>query len=267
MGSQLAVGATAEVFAWGDRHVLKLFRHGIPATVAEREAAQARLAHAAGLPTPAVGDVVAVEGRAGIVFERTDGPTMLQRLSDAPGSAEGLAGQLAALHADLHAHAAPRLPAQRERLRLNIGRAQGLSERLKARAAQALDALPDGEALCHGDFHPGNVIMTVGNPVVIDWLDATRGNPLADLARTALLVRHAELPAHVYAPAVQQAVRGLRVAFLEAYLRRYASHRPVDSGQLAAWALPVAAARLAEPVGPGEREELVTAVEASAGRG
>ncbi len=36
-------------------------------------------------------------------------------------------------------------------------------------------ALDDGDAVLHGNSHPGNVIVSVDRPVVIDWLDASRG--------------------------------------------------------------------------------------------
>src|SRR3546814_7594415 len=61
-------------------------------------------------------------------------------------------------------------------------------------ALPILDALPDGDRLCHGDYHPGNVIETAGGPVVIDWPAVTRGHPDADYARTLLLLRLGEPP-------------------------------------------------------------------------
>ena len=35
-----------------------------------------------------------------------------------------------------------------------------------------LDTLPDGQRFCHGDYHPGNVILTKAGPIVIDWMTA-----------------------------------------------------------------------------------------------
>ncbi len=36
------------------------------------------------------------------------------------------------------------------------------------------NALPDGDIFCHGNFHPDNVILTFGHPVLIDWPGAKR---------------------------------------------------------------------------------------------
>jgi len=44
----------------------------------------------------------------------------------------------------------------------------------------ALRELPDGEALCHGDFHPRNVIVDGDELTIIDWVDASSGPPAAD---------------------------------------------------------------------------------------
>jgi aminoglycoside phosphotransferase (APT) family kinase protein len=65
---------------------------------------------------------------------------------------------------------------------------------LRDEVAAALARRPHGEAVCHGDLHPGNVIMSPQGPVIIDWIDASRGDPLADVARSVLLLRHSVLP-------------------------------------------------------------------------
>jgi aminoglycoside phosphotransferase (APT) family kinase protein len=56
-------------------------------------------------------------------------------------------------------------------------------------ARQVLDGLPDGDRLCHGDYHPGNVLQAAGRIAVIDWGAATRGAPETDHARALLLLR------------------------------------------------------------------------------
>ncbi len=57
-----------------------------------------------------------------------------------------------------------------------------------------LQTLPDTNQLCHNDFHPANILMDDQGPVIIDWMDAARADPLADVARTLILVQFAGLP-------------------------------------------------------------------------
>jgi Ser/Thr protein kinase RdoA (MazF antagonist) len=55
-----------------------------------------------------------------------------------------------------------------------------LPERIRRRIRERLDELPDEERVCHGDFHPDNVLLGEGGPVIIDWGPASAGHPLAD---------------------------------------------------------------------------------------
>jgi hypothetical protein len=88
--------------------------------------------------------------------------------------------------------------------------------------------------------------MTMQGPVIIDWNDATAGHPLADVARSFLLVHLSGLPPASPARWAQQLLRN-SMNFV--YLRRYRQLRQVDSQQLNRWLIPVTAARLAENVG------------------
>ncbi len=46
------------------------------------------------------------------------------------------------------------------------------------------ETMPDGDALCHGDFHGGNVLFHDGRYWVIDWIDAAKGDPLLDVCHS-----------------------------------------------------------------------------------
>lgn len=259
LGPKFAKGRTADVFRWGERQILKLYREGFPPTAAEREAALARMAHAAGVRTPEVIDVVTVDNRPGVIFQRVDGLTMLQVLSESPWRTGELARQLAALQADLHAREQPGLPPLHQYLRTAIARGKGLSEETKAAVCATLDSLPDGNAVCHGDFHPANIIMSPAGPVIIDWVHATRGDPIADVANTALVFTHAVLSRDVE-PRIRGKIDQVRSSFYGAYVRHYAELRTFTDEQLAAWKLLVAAAGLSQHAPDAQREALVALV-------
>ena len=75
-------------------------------------------------------------------------------------------------------------------------------------------------ALCHGDFHPGNVLITPAGPVVIDWSSASRGDPFGDVAWTSRLMRTARLPP--WSPGYMHFIlRCLRSVMHRSYLKRY----------------------------------------------
>ena len=53
-----------------------------------------------------------------------------------------------------------------------------------------LDSMPTHVQVCHGDYHPSNILITPeGKPFVLDWSHATQGNASADVARTYLLFK------------------------------------------------------------------------------
>ena len=187
LGKLIARGRTAEIYAWNAGYVLKLFFDCWPADRVDYEARMARAVHASGLPVPAVGEIVEIRGRLGVLFERVDGPTMLQTLAAEPRRLPPCARLLAELHADMHSNSISLgLPLQRRRLADKIQTAEVLSNRLREAALKALETLPDGDRLCHGDFHPGNVIMTVRGPMLIDWPDATHVAILSRMWREPL---------------------------------------------------------------------------------
>ncbi len=257
LGPLIGQGRTAEIFAWSSGQVLKLYKAGYPAWLAEREAQCTRVAYQAGAPAPAVAGVVEVEGRPGIAMERIDGPSMFAQIQTKPWALLRFARRLAELQAAIHRCAAPGLPPLRARLERRI---QGLEELLPAtkRALLGLLAgLPDGDRLCHGDLHPDNLILSPRGLVVIDWMDATRGHPLADAARTSLMLRQAALPPDTRARALIEAARDL---FWRLYLRHYCRLTYTRPADLLAWEAPVAAARLDEGI-TEEKERLARFVE------
>ena len=98
-GELIGKGLTAQVYGWGQGRVLKLFESWRPEEKVERELRATRAVHAAGLPAPAVYEIVEVEARQGIVFERIDGPSMFEQVIARPWRLFAAARQLAELHA------------------------------------------------------------------------------------------------------------------------------------------------------------------------
>lgn len=260
--TKIAEGREAEIFAWEDGAVLKLYREGFPPQKAAHEAMAMGAAKAAGGPAPASLGMTEIEGRAGLIIERVEGIDLLTRLGRNPGLLLSAGTTLAKVQAALHAIEAPEeLPSLRASSvrRINEGAAL-VPATIASRALAALDALPEGRRLLHGDYHPGNLIITPAGPRVIDWPNATRGEPAADVARTLLMFRLGELPPG--APALVRALQSLgRKVLVSTYRRAYVGAAPgVIAADVTRWMLPVAAVRLTEEI-PGERERLLGYIE------
>src|ERR1044071_298473 len=81
LSTPLAQGRTAEVYLWNDHQVLKLYREWCPPHWIEEEAQIARAVHAAGIPSPVAREIIEVNGRCGLVYERIEGISMLQDMN------------------------------------------------------------------------------------------------------------------------------------------------------------------------------------------
>jgi uncharacterized protein (TIGR02172 family) len=245
LGKPIALGRTAEIYAWDDRRVLKLFNDWFDLESIRFEQEMSRAVHDSGLPVPAVGDIVQVNGRNGLIYERVDGVSMWEVLGKQPWLLLRFARQTADLHARMHARPIqPDLPSQHQRLERKIRGADPLPAPLKQAALEALASLPQGDCLCHGDFHPQNILVTERGPVIIDWIDASLGSPLSDVARTSVII--------LGAAASRQVPDRFQKAFARLFHTRYLHHyfrlRPGGEEEYHRWLPVVAAARLSEGI-------------------
>lgn len=255
-GRLVGQGRTAEIFALEDKKVLKLFRADMAHKSVEKEYALGRTITQLGVPAPAIYAKVTLEDRQGIIYEHVTGKTMLEKISGSPWSVKHEARRLARLHYEIHRHRGAGLVSQKQNMLELISRASVLTNRELQQILDYLDCLPQGEMLCHGDFHPDNVMVSSQNAIVLDWMNAVSGCPAGDVARTVLLLRDAAPP-----PGTAGWRLGLlntmRRAFLESYLREYYKISNLTPDQVEAWILPVAAARLTEDLPPWEKEILL----------
>jgi aminoglycoside phosphotransferase (APT) family kinase protein len=160
LGPILARGRAADVYAFGDGHVLRRYRSDHDTA---HEAAVMDHVRRHGYPAP---EVVEASGR-DLVMERLEGDTMLSDLARRPWRLRSQARTLARLLKGLHALPVP----------------PGLTPR-HARTT----------AIVHLDLHPDNVVLTPRGPVVIDWTNAGAGDPSVELADLWALFTCAEPP-------------------------------------------------------------------------
>lgn len=244
--TRLAEGREAEVFVRADGNVVKVMRSANQEPRVRREAAALQaLADRAHL-APRFVETTQVAGRPALVSERVSGDDLLARLSNKPWLVLKVAGTLGRAHAAMHDHVAPHtLPDLRDELARRIESAKALPDHHATAALERLPGLPPGDRLCHGDYHPQNVLGTLKDPVIIDWGDASRGAPAADVARTLLLLRIGELPPDTPAPmrALSAVGRGMLARRYLAVYRRHAVETPA---RLDDWLFVRAAARFNE---------------------
>ena len=179
------------------------------------------------------------------VMERVTGTTMAAAMTGRPWTARAEVDRLARLHVVLHRLDGASSPLHRSGASL-LDRRLSLVRRVVAdRPASALaDGLERVDALrgrlegsapsvCHGDFHPLNVLVDGPRASVLDWTDAGVGDRHGDVARTALLFRMAA--GFAQGTAERVALRGGGPLLARRYLRSYRRLLPLDADRLRLW--------------------------------
>ncbi len=250
---RLGEGREAEVFAWEDGRILRLLRDPGAVEQNQTQASALRAIKEAGGPSPAVYGIVTVDGRPGLIMERIRGPSLLARLAARPWTVRAAARMMADLHLRVHAIAAPaEIVSVHDRLEAQM-HSKRVPTDLSEAGLELLELLPAGDRVCHGDFHPDNIMVSDAGAIVIDWTNLANGDPHADVARTLVLGRWG-IPPDVPLT-LRLLAKGGRHLLLRRYLSAYQRSSPLNSELLGRWELVVAIARLSEGIA-GEKERV-----------
>ena len=180
-GEIVGQGSQATVYARGD-YAVKLYREGYPKGNVFSEAYIMANLERENFPSPKVYEVLLVDGRYGIRMDRVKGEMMGEGLAGDPEKTKAALKVLVNLQCRLqkHGNAGDWAPDIKLRFRNDLVRNDRLSAGLKKRLLGILEDLPDGRALCHCDFHFGNVFHNGAEYTIIDLLQICRGDPAAD---------------------------------------------------------------------------------------
>ncbi len=210
--SILGVGNTATVYEWYENKAIKLFHEGYPIENVGKEYINARIVENTGMPVPRVYEVLKVKRRVGIVYERVEGETLTNRILRL-GAIKDSSKIMASLHRQMLSQNATMLPCYKMFLKQNILESKIIGE--KSRFLEAINELPEGNTLCHGDFHPGNILISNRGAIVIDFMNVCRGNALYDIARSVYLMEFTPISEETEN---REVVRRLKREMTDAYL-------------------------------------------------
>ena len=258
----LARGGQAEIYDCGECRVIRVAKRPQDFDHIRYEYAIYGLLAQAGLPAPRAYELVEVKGSPAIIMDRLSGRSMLEALASNPLRAAHWGRELAGLHTEVgKCRAAPWVRTTRAKAEWCIGHSQILSDSNKHAVLEMLQGLPDGEALCHGDFHPGNVILHEGKSYVIDWMGASRGDLTADVAHSYLLLRVVPRLPHIGRLLHLLQVQVARV-LAKGYLKEMASLIPFDYKRFFTWLVVNAAERTYTGLS-SEQSQLLVLIERS----
>ena len=139
------------------------------------------------LNIPKIKAIEVVDGKWSIVMDFVEGVTLSEKMRKNPEKEDEYLEFFVDLQRTVLSKRVPMLNKLKEKMQGRISEAD-LDATTRYDLHTRLDSLPTHYNLCHGDFHPSNIIITKdGTPYIIDWAHATQGNASADVARTYLM--------------------------------------------------------------------------------
>ncbi|MED0948906.1 aminoglycoside phosphotransferase family protein [Bacillus mobilis] len=231
LGNPIAKGNTAEIYLY-DSKVVKLFKEYLPDTESIDEAKKQKYAYSCGLPVPNVFEVTKIQNRQAIIMEYVKGDSIGDLLLNNLNEAEHYINICVNEQKKIHSirENTDEIESMRERLERQIKPVYKLDEKQKRNILNKLHSIKFGPRLCHGDFHPFNLILSNKSVNIIDWVDASSGDIRADVFRTYLLYSQSS------------------VELAEMYLHIYCRNTGLTRDEIFQWAPIIIAARISENV-------------------
>lgn len=189
-------GANGEVYRIDAERIVKVYNPltNPPEKIA-REKQVAREAFIHGVPSALSYEMVHVGDRIGIVYEMIDAMTLGEAIARQPERLEEYATRMAQMLRELHAteFAPGVLPDARLSLHawVDVAERSGYyTDKAIVAARKLVDSIPPRNTFIHGDFHPGNIMVTDDDEfLLIDMGDASVGDPVIDLIASYQIMR------------------------------------------------------------------------------
>jgi hypothetical protein len=254
----IARGNTSEIFEYGPGKILKLYWPYMPRKSCEDEFFITQKINRELNIGPCAYELISYKDRIGGIYERVEGLTLTSHMLRDVLKIRSFSRQLAHYHIAIQQPCDLGIASVAIKLKEDIEAVDELSQTEKMKLYHYIDALPEGSCLCHFDFHPGNIIMQNGKPVVIDWMTACTGDKLADVARTGVLLKHSELATKPFP--VRKIIKLFQRTIYKSYIKEYLELAQTDKTQIEQWEYPIMAARLRESILLSEKRHLLKMV-------
>lgn len=189
---EIGRGGNAIVYRLDSDTIVKVY-YGIgnPLEKIEAERLVSRAVFTRGINTAIPYDVVEVGDSYGLVFEMVEADTLSHLIIKNPDRLEEYTHMMAMLLKQMHSTEFEKgtLPDARNSLRGRIevsGQKGFFTPDELAVMRSFVDSIPSPNTFVHGDFHPGNIMIKNGDPILIDVGESGLGHPINDLMGMAI---------------------------------------------------------------------------------
>lgn len=257
----LAQGGQADIYELDQDKVIRVLRHTEDEENLKHEMEIMMSLKDKGKAVPTIYEYLKINGRPAIIMERLYGDSMLDVIRKKPLAVFQQAKKLANLHIEVAENAnGLQLQSIHDRAAYLIPKAELLEPELKEFVLSLLEELPREERICHGDFHPGNIIISNNKNYVIDWFGATSGDVLTDIAHTYLILRNTpKVPGNGHVQNLL--IGGFATILSKKYLITCDKLCKIDYDKFSKWLLVRAAERVFYGM-PNEKEALIKFIKA-----
>lgn len=252
-------GNTAEIYKLDDNKILKLFRSGLYKGIIEREYQNGIYIQKQLLDcVPKVYEMVEINGRYGIIYQEIKGKDMLKIMFTSLWKINSYAKELAHYHLYIQKPVKDNICTLKEKLEEDLNSVNILSDQNIEIVKTYLKQLPEGNELCHFDFHPGNIMIANNKAFFLDWMTVCKRDACADVARTCIMLKYGEV---AHAPwIIRKLISTFQKHIYKIYIKEYLTISNRNIEDVNKWELPVAAARLRELLSENEKQVLLQLV-------
>ncbi len=251
-------GGEADLYEVNDKMLLRVLRQSNDHDESVNELYH--LLEKNGIKTPQIYEYGFIEGKQVELMERVQGQSMLEQISRNPMKIKESAIALAEIHKKMLDIEAPCLRTTiDERYHWFLKENLDLEQEVVHFLSQIFENLPKGTAICHSDFHPGNILIQNETPYIIDFAHAYSGNRVSDIAHTYLLMMYVpRLPGQGFIKYNTIKYFGRKLA--KYYLRSMWEEFHFDWAEFSKWTVVMAAMRIkyGQPSEKNERIQYVS---------
>lgn len=177
-------GGQGTVYRLDEDKVVKLYDNNFTLDDIDRERSFARTALIAGIPTALPYDTVRCGDKLGVVFEHAGEQTLARAFERNPERFGELIGRYVQFVREFHAVEVPEGTFEQigSKMHRMLGGLDGYctSEEIVLLHSLA-DAIPHSSKLIHGDLHPGNIMVSGDELLLIDMPDVSQGPSQIDI--------------------------------------------------------------------------------------
>ena len=188
LDNPIAERKTKTVYRDGNKSIKLFVENYSKADILNEALNQARVEEGTDLKVPKLLGVTMVGNRWALVSEYIEGTTLEQLMKDHPEKQEEYLNRFIDIQLNILSHQVPLLNTIKDKFKRKLNNTEVINYNTKYELLQRLNGMKTHTKLCHGDFHPSNVIITENDEAyIIDWAHVTQGNASADCARTFLV--------------------------------------------------------------------------------